>query len=94
MIYFVLNFGRTDGGSGVTNLIPTWYKQLSTNKSIEIQLYKCDKMASIFEIEMDTYITGKDHGGIKFSVGLFHFNFSFNFYDHRHWDYENKHWVE
>ena len=66
---------------------------LSKNKSIEIQLdlFPRDDV-SIFKYEFRAN-QKTDHAGIGLFIEIYKFvYFRIQFYDHRHWDYENKCW--
>ncbi len=61
-------------------------------KVFEIQLYFSSDV--VIDLELDIAWTGRDHAGLSFSVGLCGFVFEIQFYDSRHWDYENNKWEE
>ena len=68
-----------------------WSKSWSTvfkNKFIELEFYKDSTIVSF----MFNWTVGKSHAGLDIELGIFGYNAHFNFYDSRHWDYENKCW--
>ncbi len=61
----------------------------SKNKGIEIEVN--NDPWSWFNIHME--LTRKtDHAGFTFIICVFMKEFSFKFYDSRHWDYEKDQW--
>jgi hypothetical protein len=66
----------------------TWKISKNKNFEIDINFYFRD----FFTIEIDFSPIGKDHGGINIEVSLLGFTVNFNFYDSRHWDYDNICW--
>jgi hypothetical protein len=64
---------------------------LSENKNLEVECYR---NSSILTFSLDFYPIRRDHAGLDFSIGLFTWEISFNFYDKRHWDDENNKWEE
>jgi hypothetical protein len=67
-------------------------KQLSKNKSIEIELTKYGTM--LLSIEIDARFRGHDHAGLHIGITILGFNFSFRIYDHRHWNYKLGCWEQ
>ncbi len=64
-------------------------KQVTTNKNIEIETLR--NPWCWFKIRIE--ITRKtDHAGLLIQLCLFQGEFSFRFYDGRHWDYEKDQW--
>jgi hypothetical protein len=69
-----------------------WWKNLynkswkvTENKSIEIQLIRDSSL-----LGLTTQLRNKgDHPGFRFSLSILFITFDFQFYDGRHWDYEN-----
>jgi len=64
------------------------YSTLFKNKFIEIEVYK-ESGIVVFGLDLTTQ---QDHAGLDIEVGLLGYCVRFNFYDNRHWDYENKCW--
>lgn len=65
-----------------------WCKSYDTpfkNKFIEVELLKDTSIVSF----MFRLTTRQSHGGLYFDLGLLGYSFSFNFYDNRHWNYED-----
>jgi hypothetical protein len=65
-------------------------RQLTTNKFLEFEAIKSSQ--TLFEVEADLRITGKDHAGVFISIYILGYGVGFRIYDHRHWDYENNTW--
>lgn len=93
MVYFGFKFWPFNGKSGLNDIF-LFARKMSTNKFLEIQFLKYDYLHYLFEFELNTNFTGRDHAGIMFSVGVWKYDFIFNLYDTRHWDYENDCWEE
>jgi hypothetical protein len=88
MIYFNINIRSPWWQDRFENL---WARTFSTpwkNKFFEIQLFKD---AELFRKEFEWTIK-QDHAGMRLELGLIGYKASFNFYDNRHWDYENNRW--
>ncbi len=69
------------------------FKQVSKNKNIELELFFFNDYT--FKVELDaSFITGRDHAGVSFELNILGASININFYDSRHWDYENKIWEE
>jgi hypothetical protein len=71
-------------------------KQLSKNKSIEVQvsLFDSDLYSDIFELHIG-WTTKQDHAGFRFIFSIYKFIFiQVMIYDHRHWDYDNNTWED
>lgn len=66
----------------------TW--SITKNKSIEVQLSKSGK--SLIGVSFD-WATRCDHAGVMFELNLFRHFFIINFYDSRHWNYEEDRYV-
>jgi len=65
-----------------------WFKQLSKNKGLEIQL-TIGSLANWFVIALESY-SKCDHEKVEFRIELLKiFYFHIMIYDFRHWDYEN-----
>jgi len=70
-----------------------WSKSLSENKAIEIELTHSE-YDEWFEFSLRTR-RKQDHGGIGFTFALLTlFTFDINFYDKRHWNYEENRWYK
>lgn len=54
------------------------------NKFIELEVYKDSSLLS-FHLNITTR---QSHAGLDFEFGLLSYCFHFNFYDSRHWNYE------
>ena len=68
-----------------------WFKQLTTNKGLEIQL-SLGHLANWFVIALESR-SKCDHAGVEFRIELLRlFYFHINIYDFRHWDYDNDTW--
>ena len=67
-----------------------WFKQLTENKGLEIQLTLKWKFAQWFKIAFESH-RECDHERDEFSIELFRFfYFHVMVYDFRHWDYDKK----
>lgn len=64
--------------------------KLSKNKSLEVQLSKAGKslIGASFRWDVKT-----DHAGVMFDFNLFRYFFVINFYDNRHWNYDENRYV-
>lgn len=68
-----------------------WNKTFYTpfkNKMVELEIYKDNVLASVFF----DFSIGQSHAGVSIDVGLLGYNFRFNFYDIRHWNYTEDRW--
>lgn len=67
---------------------------LSKNKNLSIQLTKgmSTQVYELFLLKFDFTPWGRDHAGLQFELCLFDITFHLEFYDSRHWDYENNKW--
>jgi hypothetical protein len=65
-------------------------KRLSTNKFFEFEILK--SLQTLFEIEVDLRVTGRDHAGVFVSLYFLSYGIGVRVYDHRHWDHENNTW--
>ena len=70
--------------------LKSYHKQLSKNKNLEIETFFSNY--NLFSFEFDCKLTGKDHAGIRVKINIFGLELEVNFYDSRHWDYNNKCW--
>ena len=88
MIYFGFNI-TNPLSKKFENLWSRTYDTPFKNKSIELEVIKDVSIASLsFKLATRT-----DHSGLYMDLGLLGYNFSFNFYDNRHWDYARGEWV-
>lgn len=69
-------------------------KQLSKNKTMEIQISKFDEAYTAFSFHFGLSFSGKDHAGLCIEFDIFQYFFCFQITDNRHWDYENDQWVK
>jgi len=69
-----------------------WFKvfRLTTNKSLEIQVYKCSW--ELFGLLFSTKWRGEDHIGPFVEFTLFTYTTVIKLCDNRHWDYINNRW--
>ena len=67
-----------------------FHKQLSKNKSFEIELNHFGQFLK-FEISFD-WSFKTDHAGPRFCLALFGLYLTMSIFDHRHWDDENNRW--
>lgn len=66
----------------------TW--KLGKNKCLEIQLSRGGNILLGASLNFAPY--GRDHAGMMVEVSFLRHFFIINFYDSRHWDYENNCW--
>ena len=83
------------------NIRNPWHKGWSNNvfnrayatpfkhKFIELECYKDGHILSF----MLGWNIRCDHAGFDIELGLFGYNVHFNFYDNRHWNYEEGRWM-
>jgi hypothetical protein len=64
-----------------------FYKKLTKNKSIEIETIWEKPFSDYFSFWI-RWNKRADHAGFEILFALFNFNFSFNIYDGRHWNYD------
>ena len=67
-----------------TNVWCHTYDTPFKNKYLELEVIKDTSIVSF----MFRFHTRTDHGGLYMDIGLLGYNFSANFYDSRHWNYE------
>jgi hypothetical protein len=87
MIYFGFNITNpwSKRWENVWNCV---YNTPFNHKFIELEIIKDACIVSCsFKLTTRT-----DHSGLYMDLGLLGYNFSFNFYDSRHWDYKNNCW--
>lgn len=78
------------------NIRNPWYKTWSETlwskvfdvpikyKVLELEVYKD---GTLFSLDF-LWSIRRDHAGLDFEIGVFGYNFHFNFYDTRHWNDE------
>lgn len=87
MIYFGFNI-TNPWADRWKNIWNRTYNTPFKHKFIELEFINDTSIVSgSFKLSTRT-----DHSGLYMDLGLFGYNFSFNFYDSRHWDYENNCW--
>ena len=64
--------------------------QITQHKFIELQFDQTTDIVA-FEFRVSTR---QDHAGVFISLGLVGYEAIFNFYDCRHWDYDNGEWIK
>lgn len=64
---------------------------LTENKCYCFQVSKYNDR--LFKIGIDLRWRNRDHGGIEFEFVLLGYTINFNFYDRRHWNYEEGRWM-
>jgi hypothetical protein len=81
-----INFNLSNPWSKVwKNLWSRVYDTPFKNKFIELEIIRDTTIVS-FNFRLTTR---QSHGGLYMELGLLGYNFSFNFYDNRHWNYED-----
>lgn len=88
MIAFSLNI-HNPWSKRFSNLWCRSYATPFTNKYIELEVYKDTSIVS-FSVQLTAR---RDHSGLSIELGLVGYSFNFNFYDNRHWNYEEKRWM-
>lgn len=78
--------------SGENKTYFSTYKQLSKNKSLETQFSRWANSFVLLDFNLDTRWAGRDHAGFEFSIQVGRYNYIFNLYDHRHWNYDEGRW--
>ena len=73
-----------------------WFKQLNQIKGIEVQVtlnkFPFGGRPNWFVVALESR-SNCDHAGVEFRVELLRiFYFHINYYDLRHWDYDNNQW--
>lgn len=63
-------------------------KQLSKNKTFELQISKWAGVSNFLLLRLDTCWFGSDHAGPELWVELFGYSIIVKLYDHRHWNYD------
>lgn len=67
------------------------YKQLSKNKTFEIQLFRSSSY-NLFNVDLETTWRGEDHAGPRLTLELGKYQLDLKIYDHRHWNYKTGTW--
>lgn len=81
-----LNFNiRNPWSTQFENLWSKSYLTPFKNKFIEFEVTRDFTLISF----MFVWTVRQSHAGLNIELGLFGYCFHFNFYDCRHWDYEN-----
>lgn len=90
MIYFNVNIRNPAWWDRFTNI--KWWtgKTPIAHKFWEIQIVKCPELLRI-EFEVTTQ---QDHAGMNIELALLGYQVGCTIYDNRHWDHDNKCWVE
>lgn len=90
MIYFSFGirfpFKQRKGGIETKNWI-SWMKMLSKNKCVEFQVYPSKGGIDLIGLTFDWSIR-RSHAGVRLDLELFNINVGMEFYDIRHWKYE------
>jgi hypothetical protein len=66
--------------------------KISKNKAICIQLSNMKSNYYLFDFYISTDFRGRDHAGPVVHIDIMGLFFMFQFYDVRHWDFENDCW--
>ena len=89
MIHFSFNIRNPWNKKWSDNVWSTFYELPIKHKYIELEVYKD---ATLITVSTDFSIR-RDHAGFDFELGLFGYNFHFNFYDNRHWNDKEGRWM-
>lgn len=85
-----LNFSlRNPWSQKFKNLWCRVYDTPHKNKFIELEIYKDSSLMSLSL----AWTVRQSHAGLDFEIGAFGYCFHFNFYDNRHWNYEQGRWM-
>jgi hypothetical protein len=87
MIYVNLNL-RSPWFDQFKN-VKNWAGQITKYKWWEIEILKTE---NLFRFEFQ-FTVMQDHAGVGLEIGLLGWEFHCGIHDSRHWDYENKCWV-
>jgi hypothetical protein len=68
-------------------------RQLTRNKSFELQLSYFSLSSSLFEARLK-WTVRTHHAGPEFRLEILGFYFGFGIYDHRHWDHDANDWAK
>lgn len=88
MIYYNFSIRNPWWKNRFESLLVNTFNTPWKNKFFEIQFVKCN---DLFSKEFEWTIK-QDHAGVRLELGLIGYKAAFNFYDNRHWDYENNCW--
>ena len=75
------------------NFILKYGKLPIKNKYWEVQFSYFKKPFRLLNFEIKIKLAGEDHAGINFNLELFGLYFNLQFFDNRHWDFDNKCWL-
>lgn len=89
-MYFQFSLRNYFKKKNVFDNLWVFFKHLSKNKNIEIELLKSNNYW--FKVELDGSFIGQDHAGIFFEISLASYCLTLNLYDSRHWDSKNNCW--
>lgn len=59
------------------------------HKFIELEVYKDSSLFSFIFV----HTVNQSHAGLDVELGLLGYNVHFNFYDNRHWNYDDGRWM-
>jgi len=62
------------------------------NKALEIQSEVHDDTSTFFEV-ITRWDRNCDHAGFKFNLTVWKWCFCFDYYDTRHWDWDEERWM-
>lgn len=90
MIYFNINIRNPLWVERFKNIKFWAGKTPLKNKFWEIQILKND---NLFRLEFG-FTVQQDHAGINLELGLAGYEIHFTIYDCRHWDYQERRWID
>ena len=89
----MINFNFTLRNPWSDRFTSLWCRMFKTpfrSKFIELETFRD---STFFTINFN-WTVRQSHAGLDFELGVLGFCFHSNFYDSRHWDYENKKWLD
>lgn len=70
-----------------------WEGPVFSTKALSVQVSKFEA-SELFSFMVDLNWRGSDHAGPKLDIGMLGLNFMIDFYDTRHWNYEQNRWYK
>jgi hypothetical protein len=86
---FNISFPYKKHTKHIDYVVKTW--SISKNKSLELQISKWGNSWTLFGIIISPSWY-RSHSGFLFDITLFNYCMIINFYDNRHWNYEEGRW--
>lgn len=86
---FNISFPYKKHKKHIDYVVKTW--SISKNKSLELQISKWGHSWTLFGIRISPSWY-RSHSGFEVELELFNYAMIVNFYDNRHWNYEEGRW--